>query len=37
MRKGLEAGANDYFTKPVDFPMLFSRMRELIDQHTGGH
>jgi DNA-binding response OmpR family regulator len=29
VRRGLEAGAADYFTKPVDMPRLTERLREL--------
>jgi DNA-binding response OmpR family regulator len=30
VKKGLDAGANDYFTKPVDIGMLVSRIHELL-------
>src|SRR5579863_116540 len=32
VKKGLDAGAADYFTKPVDLKGLVNRMRELV--HT---
>ena len=34
VKRGLEAGANDYFTKPVEMPTLVARIRELISQGT---
>ena len=30
VRRGRECGASDYFTKPVDMPVLVARMRELL-------
>ncbi len=30
VRRGLEAGAADYFTKPVDIDLLNARIRELL-------
>jgi DNA-binding response OmpR family regulator len=30
VRKGLAAGAADYFTKPVDIDRLTARIRELL-------
>ena len=30
---GLDAGANDYITKPFKFPVLLSRMRAQLRQH----
>jgi DNA-binding response OmpR family regulator len=30
VKKGLDAGAADYFTKPVDLRSLVARMRELV-------
>ncbi len=30
VKKGLAAGASDYFTKPVEIPTLIARIRELI-------
>jgi len=30
VKKGLEAGAADYFTKPVELPTLIARIKELI-------
>lgn len=32
VKRGLEAGASDYFTKPVELPTLIARIRELIAQ-----
>jgi DNA-binding response OmpR family regulator len=32
LKKGLDAGASDYFTKPFELPTLIARVRELIDQ-----
>lgn len=32
VRRGLDAGAADYFTKPVDMPRLTDRLRELSTQ-----
>ena len=29
-RRGLDAGAADYFVKPLDLPVLIKRLRELI-------
>jgi DNA-binding response OmpR family regulator len=34
VRKGLEAGADDYFIKPFDFNRLLGRARELLAQRT---
>lgn len=31
VRRGYEAGANAYFTKPVELPTLVTRIRELTD------
>lgn len=31
VKKGLDAGAADYFTKPVDIQTLIGRIRELVD------
>jgi DNA-binding response OmpR family regulator len=33
VKRGLEAGASDYFTKPVELPTLVARIRELIIDH----
>jgi DNA-binding response OmpR family regulator len=33
VKKGLEAGAADYFTKPFEVPDLVSRIRELLPPH----
>src|SRR4051812_30301847 len=30
VKRGRECGASDYFTKPVDMPVLVARMRELL-------
>jgi DNA-binding response OmpR family regulator len=30
VKRGRECGAADYFTKPVDMPLLVARMRELL-------
>jgi len=30
VKRGREAGASDYFTKPVELPTLIARIRELI-------
>lgn len=30
VKRGIDAGAADYFTKPVDLPGLVARMRELV-------
>lgn len=35
IRRGKEVGAADYFVKPVDLPVLFARVRELVAQRTG--
>lgn len=32
VKRGMEAGANDYFTKPVELSTLIARIRELIPQ-----
>jgi DNA-binding response OmpR family regulator len=32
VKKGLEAGASDYFTKPVEISTLVARLRELISE-----
>ncbi len=32
--KGLRAGANDYVTKPIDFPVLFARVRNHVNLAT---
>jgi DNA-binding response OmpR family regulator len=34
VKKGLEAGANDYFTKPVEISTLVARLRELVPHAT---
>lgn len=36
VKKGLDAGANDYFTKPVEIPTLVARIRELIGRPENG-
>ncbi|HET9156622.1 MAG TPA: response regulator [Myxococcaceae bacterium] len=33
---GLASGADGYFTKPIDFDALLGRMRELVEQRSGG-
>jgi DNA-binding response OmpR family regulator len=30
VKKGLDSGADDYFTKPVEIPTLVARLRELV-------
>jgi DNA-binding response OmpR family regulator len=35
--QGIEAGAADYFTKPLDLDRLSARLRELIDAHRAAH
>jgi len=30
IKKGLESGAQDYFTKPVDFDLLLQRIKKVI-------
>jgi len=30
VKRGIEAGAADYFTKPVELPTLIARIKELI-------
>jgi DNA-binding response OmpR family regulator len=32
VKRGIEAGAADYFTKPVELPTLIARIKELIPQ-----
>ena len=32
--KALEAGCDDFDTKPIDFDRLLSKMKQLIDQHS---
>src|SRR5262245_12221622 len=32
--KVLEAGCNDYATKPIEFPQLLEKMQTLLDQRT---
>src|SRR4051812_47718580 len=34
-RRGLEAGASDYFTKPVEIQALVARIRELVPEPAG--
>jgi len=34
VKRGREAGASDYFTKPVELPTLIARIRELIPVGT---
>ncbi len=34
-RAGLEAGAQDYFTKPLDMDRLIGRIREILAQKAG--
>jgi DNA-binding response OmpR family regulator len=34
-REGLEAGAVDYFSKPVDVEKLVGRIRELLEERRG--
>ena len=36
VRRGLDAGAADYFTKPVDMDTLIGRIRELLPQEKRG-
>lgn len=36
VKKGMEAGANDYFTKPVEISTLVARIRELIPEPGAG-
>ncbi|MGQ0508517.1 MAG: response regulator [Myxococcaceae bacterium] len=36
VKKGMSAGASDYFTKPVEIPTLIGRIRELISPVTPG-
>ena len=36
IREGLAAGADDYFTKPVDLDLLRARIRELIERTESG-
>jgi len=36
VKRGLDAGAADYFTKPVDLKSLVSRMRELVPPPAKG-
>ncbi len=35
-RAGLEAGAQDYFTKPLDMDRLIGRIREILAQRGAG-
>jgi DNA-binding response OmpR family regulator len=35
-RSGLEAGAIEYFTKPLDMDRLIARMREILAARDGG-
>ncbi len=35
-RAGLEAGAQDYFTKPLDMDRLIGRIREILAQRAAG-
>jgi DNA-binding response OmpR family regulator len=35
-RSGLEAGAIEYFTKPLDMDRLIARMREILAERGGG-
>ena len=32
--RGLEAGANDYFVKPLDLPRLIERIQQLASEHA---
>lgn len=34
IRDGMAAGADDYFTKPVDLEVLRARIRELVERDT---
>jgi DNA-binding response OmpR family regulator len=34
-RAGIEAGAVDYFPKPLDMDRLVTRIREILDQRAG--
>jgi len=34
-RAGIEAGAVDYFPKPLDMDRLIARIREILDQRAG--
>jgi len=35
VKRGMECGAADYFTKPVELPMLFARLRQLSTTPAG--
>jgi DNA-binding response OmpR family regulator len=35
VKRGLDSGAADYFTKPVEIPTLIARVRELIGARDG--